>query len=103
MSFDFTPYESHDKDGNVSSTVQVYRVTDDHNDENVVTTGGIQRIHTGDVLVQSPNPNFVDVFSGDTFDGLGYVDPSAASAVPAEESADAADETGSGTPLDTGE
>lgn len=78
MTYPFTSYEARDENGDVTSAINVYRVTEDHNNENVYTSGGVQQIHTGDVLVQAPNPNYVDVFDGKVFDSLGYAEPDSA-------------------------
>jgi hypothetical protein len=95
MSYKYKEYVAKDDNGEVVSSVNVYVVTEDHDGENVQTTGGIQQVHTGDVLVQSPNPNYHDVLSADVWDGLGYTDATEQSApaapvepAPADPSAD---------------
>jgi hypothetical protein len=74
MNYPTTEYVARDEDGNVTSTVNVYRVTEDRAGEFVQTTGGNVETHEGQVLVFGNNPNFCDVISGEDFDNSGYTD-----------------------------
>lgn len=79
--FNTTEYNAKDDDGNVTSTVRAYVVTEDDVDPNhpqyVTTTGGAREVRVGDVLISDGNPNYWDVMDQETWSGLGYEEANA--------------------------
>lgn len=77
MTYSTKEFVAKDDNGNVTSSVQVFVVDENSDGDNVQTTGGIQQVHSGDVLVQCPNPNFWDVIPESVWADSGYADASA--------------------------